>query len=58
MPKAIYDLETVGQDTVADILNGMSWGTIIVCTDEEDYMPEFDRNHVGYVEEWVGVQWE
>jgi pre-rRNA-processing protein TSR4 len=58
MPKAIYDLETVGQDTVADILNGMSWGTIIVCTDEEDYMPEFDGNHVGYVEEWVGVQWE
>lgn len=58
MPKAIYDLETVSQNTVADILGGMSWGTIIVCTDEEDYMPEVDEHHVGYVEEWVGVQWE
>lgn len=58
MPKTIYDLETVAQDSLADIMSGMSWGTIIVCTDEEDYMPEFDANHVGYIEEWVGVQWE
>lgn len=62
MPKAIMDLENL-QDkdvTLADILNGMSWGTIIVCTDEEDYIPDeqFDANHVGYISEWVGVQWE
>ena len=34
----------------------MSWGTIIVCTDEEDFIPEesFDANQVGYIEEWWG----
>ncbi|KAG7732125.1 hypothetical protein KL948_002323 [Ogataea haglerorum] len=56
MPKAIIDLET-GTD---DILSGMEWGTIIVATDLIDYIPDhlFDENHVGYVEEWCGVQWE
>jgi len=54
MPKVIMDLEK----DVDDIANGMSWGTIFVYTDVEDYIPEFDENHVGYVEEWVGVQWE
>ena len=31
-------------------------GTIIVCTDEEDFIPEesFDANQVGYIEEWCG----
>lgn len=62
MPKAILDLEN-GNDKSAslnDILNGMSWGTIIVCTNTEDYMPAeaFDENHVAYIEEWCGVQWE
>ncbi|ESX02194.1 hypothetical protein KL918_003739 [Ogataea parapolymorpha] len=56
MPKAIIDLEA-GTD---DILSGMEWGTIIVATDLMDYIPDhmYDQNHVGYVEEWCGVQWE
>lgn len=62
MPKAIMDLEGLNDDNVdiKDILNGMSWGTIIVCTDVEDYIPDdkFDENKVGYVQEWCGVQWE
>jgi len=62
MPKAIMDLEGLNGDNVdiKDILNGMSWGTIIVCTDVEDYIPEenFDDHKVGYIQEWCGVQWE
>lgn len=60
MPKAIIDLEDDTNADVAAILNGMAWGTIIVCTDIEDYMPPetMDSNHVGYIEEWCGVQWE
>ena len=72
MPKAIMDLEGLdidgdekeGRDNskvdIKDILNGMSWGTIIVCTDVEDYIPDdrFDENGVAYIEEWCGVQWE
>ncbi|CUM52163.1 uncharacterized protein AC631_04056 [Debaryomyces fabryi] len=62
MPKAILDLENENNKTASltDILNGMSWGTIIVCTDVEDYMPAdaFDENNVAYIEEWCGVQWE
>lgn len=56
MPKTIIDLE---KDDV-NIMDGMSWGTIIVCTDVEDYVPPeyFDENHVAYVEEYCGVQWE
>ncbi|KAI5965084.1 hypothetical protein KGF57_000877 [Candida theae] len=62
MPKAIMDLEGLDRENVdiKDILNGMSWGTIIVCTDVEDYIREedLDENKVGYVQEWCGVQWE
>lgn len=58
MPKAIIDLEEQASKSVADILNGMSWGTIIVATDVEDYIPQLDENHVGYVQEYCGVQWE
>lgn len=60
MPKAILDLEVVDNANMAAILNGMAWGTLIVCTDTEDYIPEeyYDENHVGYVEEYCGVQWE
>lgn len=61
MPKAILDLEQkTGEISVHDILNGMSWGTIIVCTDIEDFIPDekFDSNSVAYIEEWCGVQWE
>ena len=52
MPHAIAMLEAeeVG-------LDGMEWGTIIVascmCVPRQ-----VDGNGVGYVEEWVGVQWE
>ncbi|RLV92950.1 20S rRNA accumulation protein 4 [Spathaspora sp. JA1] len=63
MPKAIMDLEEINtKETIeiSDILNGMSWGTIIVATDKEDYISEeeFDDNNVAYIEEWCGVQWE
>ena len=60
MPKCIIDLEQIATASITDILNGMSWGTIIVCTDVEDYIPEdnFDENNVAYIEEWCGVQWE
>lgn len=58
MPKAIIDLEQQDSKTVADILGGMSWGTIIVATDVEDGVLELDENHVGYVQEYCGVQWE
>ncbi|KAI5970143.1 hypothetical protein CANMA_000754 [Candida margitis] len=62
MPKAIMDLEGLDGDNIdiKDILNGMSWGTIIVGTDVEDYIPDenFDENKVGYIQEWCGVQWE
>ncbi|KAH3662432.1 hypothetical protein OGAPHI_005684 [Ogataea philodendri] len=56
MPKAIIDLEADSDD----IINGMEWGTIMVGTDAKDFVPEhlIDENHVGYVEEWCGVQWE
>lgn len=58
MPKAIIDFE---RDQV-EITGGIEWGTIIVYTDKEDYMPGLsdgdNSSHVGYVEEWVGVQWE
>lgn len=62
MPKAILDLENDSNKNVTlnDILNGMSWGTIIICTDVEDFVPteSFDENNVAYIEEWCGVQWE
>lgn len=62
MPKAIVDLEQSSNAdiTFQDIMNGMSWGTIIVCTDIDDFIPShsYDDNHVAYVEEWCGIQWE
>lgn len=54
MPKTIIDFEKNN----VEITGGIEWGTIIVYTDVEDYVPNLDENHVGYVEEWVGVQWE
>lgn len=53
MPKMIYDLE---EEVSVD--NGMEWGTILVFTDVENYVPEFDDHGVGYVEDCVKVQWE
>ncbi|GME72331.1 unnamed protein product [Ambrosiozyma monospora] len=60
MPKAIYDLESGCGDEIDILKDGMEWGTIIVATDEKDYVDvnQFDENSVAYVEEWCGVQWE
>lgn len=55
MPKAIIDLE-LELDNIAE---GMEWGTISVFTDLEDYVPkEKIHNNVGYVKEWVYIEWE
>jgi len=52
MPHAISVLEG---DSVG--LDGMEWGTVIVATCT--CVPKArDANGVGWVEEWVGVQWE
>ncbi|WPK22883.1 hypothetical protein PUMCH_000104 [Australozyma saopauloensis] len=58
MPKAIMDLELYLSKLVKDILGGMAWGTIIVATDIDDGVSLLDENHVGYVVEYCGVQWE
>ncbi|KZF18866.1 hypothetical protein L228DRAFT_286361 [Xylona heveae TC161] len=53
-PQAIAELE-------ADItsLDGMDWGTIIVGVCSNDcHAPDTREAQSGYVEEWVGVQWE
>ncbi|KAK9480562.1 programmed cell death protein 2 [Lipomyces japonicus] len=56
MPNAIQVLE---EGSGLDLIEGMEWGTIIVCTCEKDCVPlVVDSNNVGYTEEWVGVQWE
>jgi len=40
-------------------LEGMEWGTIIMGVCGKDCMPVgIENGEVGYVEEWVGVQWE
>ena len=53
-PQAITKLEA--QETTID---GMDWGTIIVCVCSEDCQEKGKiHGQVGYVEEWVGVQWE
>ncbi|CAH03062.1 small subunit rRNA maturation protein TSR4 [Kluyveromyces lactis] len=53
MPKMILDLEEE-----VSLTDGMDWGTIMVYTDIENYIPKFDENQVGYVQEVVKVQWE
>ncbi|PVI07017.1 hypothetical protein DM02DRAFT_551934 [Periconia macrospinosa] len=53
-PHAITELE-------ADDMNidGMEWGTIILRVCSKDCKPnDVGEGEVGYVEEWVGVQWE
>ncbi|KAK7192938.1 PCD protein 2 C-terminal domain-containing protein [Paraphaeosphaeria sporulosa] len=40
-------------------IDGMEWGTIIFATCSKDCKPsDVPEGEVGYVEEWVGVQWE
>lgn len=53
MPKMIMDLEVT-----VSVTEGMDWGTILIFTDVENYIPKFDEHGVGYVEECVRVQWE
>ena len=53
MPKMILDLEEE-----VSLTDGMDWGTIMVYTDIKNYIPKFDENQVGYVQEVVKVQWE
>jgi pre-rRNA-processing protein TSR4 len=53
-PHAITELEA--QDMSVD---GMEWGTIILGVCSKDCKPaDVSEGEVGYVEEWVGVQWE
>ena len=53
-PHAITELEVEEMS-----IDGMDWGTIIVGTCSEDCQGRGKANgEVGYVEEWVGVQWE
>ncbi|KAF2144814.1 uncharacterized protein K452DRAFT_223090 [Aplosporella prunicola CBS 121167] len=53
-PQAIAELEAEELG-----LEGMEWGTLIVGVCERDCAaPGVRDGEVGYVEEWVGVQWE
>lgn len=55
-PHAITELEVGDED---EGLDGMDWGTVILGVCVKD-CPEkgVGFGEVGYVEEWVGVQWE
>jgi pre-rRNA-processing protein TSR4 len=53
-PHAITELEAEEMS-----LDGMEWGTIIMGVCSKDCKPsDVTEGQVGYVEEWVGVQWE
>lgn len=53
-PHAITELEA---DEMT--IDGMEWGTIIMAVCTKDCKPsDVSEGEVGYVEEWVGVQWE
>ena len=53
-PQAICELEV---DEMG--LEGMDWGTVIVGVCREDCQATgVEVGQVGYVEEWVGIQWE
>ena len=54
MPEAIAELEVEEEG-----LEGMEWGTIILGVCEKDCGETgAEAGEVGWVEEWVGVQWE
>ncbi|KAL8330022.1 hypothetical protein RB597_005364 [Gaeumannomyces tritici] len=54
-PQAIADLEAGGEDG----LDGMDWGTVIVGVCSRDCQERAAGDgETGYLEEWVGVQWE
>ncbi|EAQ83542.1 hypothetical protein CHGG_09946 [Chaetomium globosum CBS 148.51] len=53
-PQAIQELECE-----EDGLDGMDWGTVIVGVCERDCQERgVEAREAGYLEEWVGVQWE
>ncbi|KAI8939423.1 hypothetical protein NX059_003203 [Plenodomus lindquistii] len=53
-PHAITELEAEEMS-----LDGMEWGTIIMGVCSKDCKPsDVSEGEVGYLEEWVGVQWE
>ncbi|KAI2476090.1 PDCD2-C domain-containing protein [Pyrenophora tritici-repentis] len=53
-PHAITELEAEEMS-----IDGMEWGTIIMAVCSKDCKPnDVPEGEVGYVEEWVGVQWE
>ncbi|RAR04649.1 hypothetical protein DDE82_004363 [Stemphylium lycopersici] len=53
-PHAITELEAEDMS-----LDGMEWGTIIMAVCSKDCKPsDIQEGEVGYVEEWIGVQWE
>ncbi|ORY58817.1 programmed cell death protein 2 [Pseudomassariella vexata] len=53
-PNAIAELEAEDMS-----LDGMDWGTVIVGVCESDCQARaVDEGKAGYLEEWVGVQWE
>ena len=55
-PRAIAELEEGGEDMLVD---GMDWGSVIMAVCGEDCGERgVGSGRVGYVEEWVGVQWE
>ena len=53
-PHAITELEAEEMS-----IDGMEWGTVVMAVCSKDCKPsDVDEDEVGYVEEWVGVQWE
>lgn len=53
-PHAITELEA---DDMS--IDGMAWGTIIMAVCSKDCKPsDVSDGEVGYVQEWLGVQWE
>lgn len=53
-PHAITELEAEEMS-----IDGMEWGTIVLGVCSKDCRPgDVGEGEVGYVEEWVGVQWE
>lgn len=53
-PHAIDELEAE-----EDGLEGMEWGTIILGVCNKDCAPKDVKDaEVGYIEEWIGAQWE
>ncbi len=54
MSQAIAELEVEDEG-----LEGMEWGTVVLGVCEKDCEERgVEAGEVGWVEEWVGVQWE